>query len=89
MEHNNNYKNPHYYGKVQGYIAIHDPLRPHFLRKYDEIYYQNCHSEYKKLSLTAKLSTLDPIHIRKAEHLTIPKIRLKVNFQHPMKRQIF
>jgi hypothetical protein len=29
------------------------------------------------------------IHIRKAEHLTIPKIRFKVNFRHPMKRQIF
>ena len=29
------------------------------------------------------------IHIRKAEHLRIPKFRLKVNFRHPMKRQIF
>ena len=29
------------------------------------------------------------IHNQKAEHQSIPKIRLKVNFRHPMKRQIF
>ena len=29
------------------------------------------------------------LHIRKAEHLRIPNFRLKVNFRHPMKRQIF
>ena len=29
------------------------------------------------------------IHLRKAEHLRIPKFRLKVNFLHSMKRQIF
>ena len=29
------------------------------------------------------------LHIRKAEHLRIPKFRLKVNFRHPMKRKIF
>ena len=29
------------------------------------------------------------IHQQKAEHQSIPKIRLKVNFRHPMKRQIF
>ena len=29
------------------------------------------------------------LHIRKAEHLKIPNFRLKVNFRHPMKRQIF
>ena len=29
------------------------------------------------------------IHNQKAEHQSIPKIRLKVNFRDPMKRQIF
>ena len=29
------------------------------------------------------------IHIQKAEHLRIPKIRLKFDFQHPVSRQIF
>ena len=29
------------------------------------------------------------IHHQKAEHQRIPKFRLKVNFRHPMKRQIF
>ena len=29
------------------------------------------------------------IHIKKAEHLRIPKIRLKFHFRHPVERQIF
>ena len=29
------------------------------------------------------------LHLRKAEHLRIPKFKLKVNFRHPMKRHIF
>ena len=47
----------------------------------------------RKCSLTAKPSIFDPIvlyvHIRKAEHLTIQKIRLKFYFRHPVERQIF
>ena len=67
------------------------PLRSQVIRKsctQNSCFFRQFLSENALSRPSRPFFTHSVIHIQKAEHLTIPKIRLKLHFRHHVKRQI-